>query len=75
VTIVSTGCPFFYGFKNGQEEVFKGRTDTTLKQQEDMTNFVANRIPWDQPLSVSDYTKVGKINNFCPYYMMRSRVK
>jgi Rad3-related DNA helicase len=26
------------------------------------------------PLSVSDYTKVGQINNVCPYYLMRDRL-
>jgi regulator of telomere elongation helicase 1 len=24
---------------------------------------------------VSDFTKVGKLNNFCPYYLMKSRIK
>ena len=36
---------------------------------------MASLIPWDEPLSVNDYTKLGKINNSCPYYMMRSRVQ
>ena len=27
------------------------------------------------PLSVSDFTKIGQINNFCPYYLMRDRLK
>ena len=39
-----------------------------------MLNFVASKVPWEEPLSVSDFTKVGQINSFCPYYLMRDRV-
>ena len=40
-----------------------------------MANFVSSKISWDVPLSVSDFTKVGQINSFCPYYLMRSRLQ
>ena len=40
-----------------------------------MANFVSSKISWDVPRSVSDYTKVGQINNFCPYYLMKDRLK
>lgn len=39
-----------------------------------MLNFVSNKISWEVPLSVSDYTKIGQINNFCPYYLMKDRL-
>jgi regulator of telomere elongation helicase 1 len=48
--------------------------DKTLKKQEDMLNFVASRIPWEVPLSVNDFNKVGQINSSCPYYLMKSRI-
>ena len=51
---------------------YRGRQD---RKQEDLANFVSDKIPWDVPLSVSDYTKIGQINNFCPYYLMRDRLK
>ena len=55
-------------------KIYKGRLDKSLSEQEKMLNFVANKVSWDEPLSVSDFTKVGQINSFCPYYLMRSRV-
>ena len=55
-------------------KIYKGRLDKSLSEQEKMLNFVASKVSWDEPLSVSDFTKVGQINSFCPYYLMRSRV-
>ena len=55
-------------------KIYKGRLDKTLSEQEKMLNFVASKVPWNEPLSVSDFSKVGQINSFCPYYLMRGRV-
>jgi DEAD_2 len=65
---VKTGCPFFYGYQKKDDGGPSGKDD-------EMANFVSSKISWDVPLSVSDYTKVGQINNFCPYYLMKDRLK
>ena len=68
VTIVKTGCPFFYGYSFDKKEGSRGtKPDKSI-------NYVASKLTWDVPLSVPDYTKLGQIHATCPYYLMRSRI-
>ena len=60
VKLIKTGCPFFFGY------------DATGSAKP--MNIVAEKLPWEQPLSVNDHYKLGVINNSCPYYLMKSRV-
>ena len=49
VTIVKSGCPFYFGYQYEQQN----------NKPEKSINLVASKIPWEQPLSVNDFTKIG----------------
>ncbi|CDW90951.1 regulator of telomere elongation helicase 1 [Stylonychia lemnae] len=82
VQIIKSGCTFFYGYnyevkKSASQELQNqfGAANCSTSKPAKSINYVAQQLPWNQPLSVNDYNKLGRINNTCPYYMMRSRVQ
>lgn len=68
VSVIKTGCPFYYGYQFDKKEGCRGtKPDKSI-------NFVASKLSWETPLSVPDFNKLGQINSTCPYYLMRSRI-